>query len=129
MELLDGIIQQQNPQLTRSEKVTPPMQTNVTSEQIRGLAEQANRLAKQGNHASSRSVWEQLLAISPENALGLNYLGQEALARGEFAIARDLLQRAISSEQSFALAHANLARARAATSATVRARWMHSTTR
>ena len=88
------------------------MLTNVTADRIRALAEQANRLAQQGNQAASRSVWEQLLALSPEHALGLNYLGQEALLRGDFGIARDLLQRAITNEPSFALAHANLARAK-----------------
>jgi aspartyl/asparaginyl beta-hydroxylase (cupin superfamily) len=81
-----------------------------SSPQVEALARQAHALAMQGQPAASRQAWERVLALAPGHPLALNYLGQEALARGDVSAARDMLGRAVTSDPRFALAHANLAR-------------------
>lgn len=75
------------------------------------LAAEAERLARAGQAQAAARLWDQVLALAPDHAGALNHLGAQALARGDVAGARELLQRATRGQPRIAIAHANLARA------------------
>jgi aspartyl/asparaginyl beta-hydroxylase (cupin superfamily)/Tfp pilus assembly protein PilF len=74
------------------------------------LAAEADRLSRQGQAQASARLWDQVLALAPEHAGALNFLGAQALARGEVTQARGLLERAVRGTPKLAIAHAHLAR-------------------
>jgi aspartate beta-hydroxylase len=74
------------------------------------LAGEAERLSRAGRAQAATPLWDQVLALVPDHAGALNHLGALALARGDTAAARTLLQRAIAGRPASALAHANYAR-------------------
>lgn len=77
---------------------------------IHELVAQAEQLSQRGQHDAAASCWRQVLALQPHHAPALNQLGAHALAQGDVAAARQLLEDAISAEPGLAIAHANLSR-------------------
>lgn len=75
------------------------------------LAEEAERLGRGGHAVAAARLWDQVLAIAPSHPGALNFLGTQALARGDVEAALDLLARATRGEPPLALAHGNYARA------------------
>ena len=81
-----------------------------THRQADALAAEAERLARGGQPAAAARAWEQVLALAPDHGGALNFQGQAALARGDLAQARALLERAARGQPKLAIALANLAR-------------------
>lgn len=77
---------------------------------IDALAAEAERLGRQGQAGTSARLWEQVLAKAPQHSGALNHLGTRALAGGDLAQARPLLEAATRGQPPLAIAHANLAR-------------------
>ncbi|KFN50938.1 aspartyl/asparaginyl beta-hydroxylase domain-containing protein [Arenimonas composti] len=82
--------------------------------QVDALAAEAERLMRGGLVQAALRLWDQVLARMPGHPGALAAHGAQALARGDLAGARDLLQRAVATGRASALAHATLARALAA---------------
>lgn len=80
------------------------------SPQVQALAHEAEQLARAGQRAAAAGAWERVLALAPGHAGALNFQGEAALARGDVAEARRLLQAAASGQPRLAIALANLAR-------------------
>lgn len=77
---------------------------------VAALAAEAERLSRQGQAQASARLWDQVLALAPEHAGALTFLGAQALAGGDTASATRLLQRAVRGSPPLAMAHAQLAR-------------------
>ncbi|MBW8368535.1 MAG: aspartyl/asparaginyl beta-hydroxylase domain-containing protein [Arenimonas sp.] len=93
------------------------MNTNAaaTDPRIAALAVEAEGLARRGQTQASARLWDQVLALAPEHAGALTFLGTLALAGGDTAQAASLLQRAVRGSPPMAMAHAQLARVYRAT--------------
>ena len=61
---------------------------------VESLIEQARAHARQGRIAQAEAVYRETLAITPDHAEALNFVGMCGLARGEHAEAVRMLQRA-----------------------------------
>ena len=88
---------------------------SASNPQVEALAAEAERLARSGQPAAAARLWDQVLALAPEHGAALNFQGQSALARGDLAEARRLLERAARGQPRLAISLANLARVLRAT--------------
>lgn len=83
-------------------------------ELIIALMTEGDRLAQQGQTISAAVRWQKVLDLEADFPPALNNLALQAMQRGDIAVARDLLRRAVAAAPEFAMAHANLSRAHAA---------------
>jgi len=82
--------------------------------QIASLMHEGDRLAEQGQAISAAVRWQKVLELSADFPPALNNLAMQAMDRGDLAIARDLLQRAVKAAPEYTMAHANLSRVHSA---------------
>lgn len=79
-------------------------------DRIASLMTEADQLSMRGQSEAAVSRWKQVLDLEPDYPPALNLIGVYSMARGDFAVARDYLLRAVASAPKFAMAHANLSR-------------------
>lgn len=79
-------------------------------ESLAGLMSEAAEFLQRGRADLAVHRWEQVVRQDPLHARALNYLGAHALARGHVVDAEGFLRRAVQSDRTLAIAHANLSR-------------------
>src|SRR5687768_1575342 len=79
-------------------------------DRIAALMTEADQMSMRGQSEAAVSRWKQVLDIEPDYPPALNLIGVYSMARGDFALARDYLLRAVAAAPKFAMAHANLSR-------------------
>lgn len=87
---------------------------NPENSRVSELEAQARTLGQQGRQDAALRCWHQLLEIQPGHAMAASQVGAGALARGDLAGAKSLLEQAVQNDPKLALAHANLSRVHSA---------------
>jgi len=82
----------------------------ANDELIVALMNEADRLAQQGQAISAVVRWQKVLELESDFPPALHNLALQAMDRGDFSMARDLLQRAVAKAPEYTMAHANLSR-------------------
>ena len=83
---------------------------STTDSQIAALMQEGDRLAAQGQAISAAVRWQKVLELAADFPPALNNLALQAMDRGDLAMARDLLRRAVAAAPDYTMAHANLSR-------------------
>ncbi|GGB29276.1 hypothetical protein GCM10011380_18480 [Sphingomonas metalli] len=65
---------------------------------LEALFEQAQQSARAGRRAESASLYQRILALSPDNPRALNALGNQALTANELGAARSWFERAVAAD-------------------------------
>jgi aspartate beta-hydroxylase len=76
---------------------------------VQALADEAERLARQGQWPAAAKAFERLLAAEPSHSRGLAFFAMNAFANGDLTSARDLIDRAAAGTPPSALVHAQRA--------------------
>lgn len=84
--------------------------TNPSNSRIAELEAQAGLLGQQGRQDAALRYWQQIFELDASHAMAATQLGAGALARGDLAGAKTLLEQALQNNPKFAIAHANLSR-------------------
>lgn len=79
-------------------------------DRIATLMMEADQLSRHGHTDAAAGRWKQVLDIESDYPPALNFIGVYNMARGDFALAREYLLRAVAVAPEFAMAHANLSR-------------------
>jgi aspartate beta-hydroxylase len=88
---------------------------NTTNDSIISrLMVDGDELAQRGQSVSAAVCWQKVLEIESEFPPALNNLAMLAMHRGDLAMARDFLQRAVTAAPGYTMAHANLSRVHSA---------------
>ena len=86
----------------------------TTDSMISRLMVEGDELAQRGQSVSAAVCWQKVLEIESEFPPALNNLAMLAMHRGDLAMARDFLQRAVTAAPDYTMAHANLSRVHSA---------------
>ena len=70
------------------------MNSNNATDSIEQACERARELAGQGRIVEAERAFQQVLVARPEHVEALNFLGFQAMLRGEAAVAVEMLNRA-----------------------------------
>lgn len=76
---------------------------------LQAQADQAERLAAQGQVESAARLYQQVLAQAPDYSRGLNFLAMRALGAGDLATARRWIDQAVAGQPRLAAIEANRA--------------------
>lgn len=89
---------------------TPAVAAMQGQDRIAALMIEADQLSRQGQQDAAVARWRQVLDIESDYPPALNFIGVYTMTRGDLALARAYLQRAVAAAPKFAMAHANLSR-------------------
>lgn len=85
-------------------------QPNTIPPQLQARADQAERLAQQGQPAAAARIFEQVLAEAPDYSRALSFFAMQAYMQRDLARARDWIDRAAAGQPKLAVVEAFRAR-------------------